>query len=120
MLVGCRMPRAALGESAGELISWNWWLTDGESRFHPSRILFVPLISDLDGQCGEWSRARLIEMNDRFVAAMELAFAKGLESRAAAGATYTPQSLETIYRPSCCTGDPKQLGSRFQSPPPCP
>ena len=52
-------------------------------------MLFVPQkILDLDGQCGTWTRDQLEEMNDRFVAAMELAFAKGLESRAAAAATY--------------------------------
>ena len=52
-------------------------------------MLFVPPISDLDGQCGTWTREQLSQMNDRFVAAMELAFAKGVESRAAAGATYS-------------------------------
>jgi|SRR5262245_13234654 len=36
---------------------------------------------------GLWPRDRLEEMNRRFVAAIELAFAKGLESRAAAAAT---------------------------------
>src|SRR5262245_63593446 len=42
---------------------------------------------ELDGQCGLWSRAQLIEMNDRFTTAVKLAFAKGLESRASASAT---------------------------------
>jgi len=35
---------------------------------------------------GLWSHQQLLEMNDRFVAAVELAFAKGLESRASASA----------------------------------
>jgi len=50
-------------------------------------MLFVPSISDLDGQCGDWTRERLLEMNDRFTAAVERAFELGLESRAAARAT---------------------------------
>ena len=52
-------------------------------------MLFVPSILDLDEECGDglWSREQLEEMNRRFVAAMELAFAKGVESRAATGAT---------------------------------
>jgi len=36
---------------------------------------------------GTWPRARLIEMNDAFVARVEAAFRAGLESRAAASAT---------------------------------
>jgi hypothetical protein len=48
------------------------------------RLNFFDSSDELEG---EWPRARLIEMNDRFVAALELAFAKGLESRAAASAT---------------------------------
>jgi len=51
-------------------------------------MLFVPPILDLDGQCGLWTRAQLEEMDHRFVAAVELAFSKSLESRAAAAATY--------------------------------
>lgn len=39
--------------------------------------------------CGDglWSREQFEEMDRRFVAAMELAFAKGVESRVAAAAT---------------------------------
>jgi hypothetical protein len=37
---------------------------------------------------GLWTRDQLGEMDRRFVAALELAFAKWLESRAAAAATY--------------------------------
>src|SRR5262249_38809899 len=54
-------------------------------------MLFVPPI-DLDSQCGTWTRDQLEEMNGRFVAALELAFAKGLESRAAARATVRVKS----------------------------
>ena len=49
-------------------------------------MLFVP-ISDLDGQCGLWSRTELEAMDQKFVAAVEAAFQSGLESRAAACAT---------------------------------
>jgi hypothetical protein len=37
--------------------------------------------------CGDYTREQLIEMNDRFVAAVEAAFAAGLESPSAARAT---------------------------------
>jgi|SRR5262249_22982707 len=50
-------------------------------------MLFVPPIGDPDAQSGLWSREQLLEMDSRFVAAVEAAFAKGLESRAAAAAT---------------------------------
>jgi len=50
-------------------------------------MLFIPLISDLDGQCGDWTRDQLLEMDAAFVAAVEAAFRSGLESRAAAAAT---------------------------------
>src|SRR5215813_7059894 len=50
-------------------------------------MLFIPPIGDLDAQSGLWSREQLLEMDSRFVAALEAAFAKGLESRAAAAAT---------------------------------
>src|SRR5262249_935898 len=50
-------------------------------------MLFVPPILDLDGQCGDWTRDRLEEMNKNFVAAGERAFELGLESRIAAVAT---------------------------------
>src|SRR5215471_2979049 len=36
---------------------------------------------------GTWSREQLLEMNDRFTAAVEMAFAKGRDSRSAASAT---------------------------------
>jgi hypothetical protein len=44
-------------------------------------MLFVPLsfADPIDEVCGVWSRDQLEEMDRRFVAAMELAFAKGLE-----------------------------------------
>src|SRR5262245_42907405 len=48
---------------------------------------FVPSISDLDSQCGDYTRDRLEQMNQVFTAAVERAFELGLESRAAAGAT---------------------------------
>jgi hypothetical protein len=50
-------------------------------------MLYVPPILDLDGQCGDWTRDELEEMDHRFVAAVERAFELGLESRAAAAAT---------------------------------
>src|SRR5215472_18797208 len=37
---------------------------------------------------GAWSREQLLEMDDRFTAAVKAAFDLGLESRAAAAATY--------------------------------
>ena len=40
-----------------------------------------------DEVCGDWSREQLERMDSRFVAAVELAFANGLESRASASAT---------------------------------
>src|SRR5262249_1981470 len=43
-------------------------------------MLFIPPIGDLDAQSGLWSREQLLEMDSRFVAALEAAFAKGLES----------------------------------------
>ena len=42
---------------------------------------------------GLWSCEQLVEMNACFVAAMELAFAKGAESRAAAAATYSRNAI---------------------------
>ena len=52
-------------------------------------MLFVPFSFDLDEQCGDWTREQLVQQNERFVAAVERAFELGLESRAAAAATYT-------------------------------
>ena len=43
--------------------------------------------------CGLWSRTELEEMDSRFVAAVELAFANGLESRAAAAAIYSRNAV---------------------------
>src|SRR5262249_6034411 len=57
-----------------------------------SRMLFVPPISDLDGQCGLWSRAELETMDQKFVVAVEAAFQSGLESRAAASSTVRVKS----------------------------
>ena len=68
-------------------------LTYSELGPHLGAMLFVPSIFDLDGQCGTWTREQLSQMNDRFVAAMELAFAKGLESRAAAAAIYSRNAM---------------------------
>lgn len=51
-------------------------------------MLYIPPTGDLDAQSGTWSRSELLEQNDRFVAAVERAFANGLESRSAARATY--------------------------------
>jgi hypothetical protein len=55
-------------------------------RLHPSVMLFVPPILDLDGE-GTWTRDQLEEMDRRFVTAVTRAFELGLESRAAAAAT---------------------------------
>jgi hypothetical protein len=57
-------------------------------------MLYVPPILDLDGQCGDWTRDELGEMDHRFVAAVERAFELGLESRAAASATYAVNSKQ--------------------------
>jgi len=52
-------------------------------------MLFVPPFSldSAEEVCGIWSRDQLVEMNDRFVAAVLTAFELGLESRAVAAAT---------------------------------
>jgi hypothetical protein len=50
-------------------------------------MLFIPLIDDLDGEYGLWTRPQLIEMDQKFVAAVERAFANGGESPVAARAT---------------------------------
>jgi hypothetical protein len=50
-------------------------------------MLFVPPLSDLDGEYGLWSRTQLEEMDSAFIRAVERAFELGLESRAAAAAT---------------------------------
>jgi hypothetical protein len=52
-------------------------------------MLFVPPFSldSAEEVCGDYTRERLEAMDAAFVAAVELAFAKGAESRAAAGAT---------------------------------
>jgi len=68
-------------------------------------MLFVPPILDLDGQCGLWIRAQPEEMDHRFVAAVELAFSKSLESRAAAAATYVvngKQHTEAVIEAAWC------------------
>jgi hypothetical protein len=68
-------------------------------------MLFVSPILDLDGQCGLWTRDQLEEMDRRFVAAIELAFAKGGESRAAAAATYVvngKQHTEAVIEAAWC------------------
>src|SRR5262245_48241087 len=54
---------------------------------------------------GLWSREQLEEMDRRFVAAIELAFAKGGESRAAAAATYVvdgKQHTEAVIEAAWC------------------
>jgi len=50
-------------------------------------MLFVPCLPG-DEICGDYTHEQLLEMNNRFVAAVETAFEAGLESRAAAAATY--------------------------------
>jgi len=52
-------------------------------------MLFVPplFLSELDAQCGLWSRQELEQMNDRFVAAVSNAIRSGRESAAAVSAT---------------------------------
>ena len=49
--------------------------------------LSYPFDEELYAGDGLWSRSELEEMNDRFVAAVEQAFASGGESRTAAAAT---------------------------------
>ena len=49
----------------------------------------LPLWRPGDELQGDWSREQLEEMDRRFVAAVETAFQLGLESRAAAAATYS-------------------------------
>ena len=75
-------------------------------------MLFVPLFSELDGQCGDWSRDQLLDMDSRFVAAVEAAFRAGLESRTAAAATYvvngkqhTEAVIEAAWRHLCTNMD---------------
>src|SRR5215475_7141235 len=70
------------------------------------------LNSSLDEEllCGDgfWTRDQLEEMERRFVAAIELAFAKGGESRAAAAATYVvngkqhKQHTEAVIEAAWC------------------
>lgn len=73
-------------------------------------MLFVPP-SSLDSAeevCGDYTRERLEAMDAAFVAAVELAFAKGLESRVAAAASvrvgyrngqqYTEAAIEEAWR----------------------
>jgi hypothetical protein len=55
-------------------------------------MLLVPPILDLDGQCGDYTREQLLEMDAAFVARVESAFQAGLESRVAAGATVRLES----------------------------
>ena len=47
-------------------------------------MLFIP---SGDEVCGLWTRSQLLEMDDRFVAAVTAALEAGSESRVAAGAT---------------------------------
>src|SRR5215472_16635045 len=66
------------------------WLTGGESPRIVAPMfqrLSSPFDEELYAGDGLWSRSELEEMNDRFVAAMEQAFANGGESRTAAAAT---------------------------------
>src|SRR5262249_36409371 len=60
--------------------------TGAEGGAIGGRLLQRLLLSDDELGDGLWSHQQLLEMNDRFVAAVELAFAKGLESRASASA----------------------------------
>jgi|AmaraimetFIIA100_FD_contig_81_1063313_length_1688_multi_2_in_0_out_0_3 hypothetical protein len=63
---------------------------------------YIPLDDELSCGDGLWTRDRLEGMDARFVAAVELAFAKGLESRAAAAATvrvgYREAVIEAAWR----------------------
>jgi|SRR5262245_24415466 hypothetical protein len=60
-------------------------------------MLFVSPIFDLDDElsCGDglWSRGQLEWMNQEFTAAVERALELGLESRAAAAATYSRNAM---------------------------
>ena len=61
-------------------------------------MLFVPpnsLDEELYPGCGLWSCSELEVTNSRFVAACEAAFANGLESRAAAAATYSRNAVNS-------------------------
>ena len=49
-------------------------------------MLFVPCLPG-DEVCGDYNCEQLLEMNNRFVAVVQAAFAAGLESRAAAEKT---------------------------------
>src|SRR5262245_49530730 len=51
-----------------------------------------------DEQVGDWSRSELENMDSRFVAAVEQAFASGRESRAAAAATVRVESSSNRRR----------------------
>ena len=57
-------------------------------------MLFIPNALG-DEVCGTWSRGQLLEMHERFVAAMEQAFACGRESRAVASATVSSRNGKT-------------------------
>jgi len=73
-------------------------------------MLFVPPFSldSAEEVCGDYTRERLEAMDAAFVAAVELAFAKGLESRVAAAASvrvgyrngqqYTEAAIEEAWR----------------------
>jgi len=52
------------------------------------RMLQRTFFDPADELHGAWSREQLLEMDDRFTAAVKAAFDLGLESRAAAAATY--------------------------------
>src|SRR5262244_864703 len=61
-------------------------------------MLFVPPFSldSAEEVCGDYTRERLEAMDAAFVVALELAFAKGLESRAAAAATVRVGHREAV------------------------
>jgi hypothetical protein len=52
-----------------------------------SRLICDPRDCDDIGLVGCWEREKLIEMNERFVAAMERAIERGLECRSSAAAS---------------------------------
>ena len=52
-----------------------------------------------DQRHGDWSRERLLRMNERFVERVELAFATGCERREAAAATMSLRGVDDARAP---------------------
>jgi hypothetical protein len=57
-----------------------------------SKLVSDPRNFDDPGIIGSWSQEQLVTMNDRFVARVEWAFRRGLESRRSAGANGRPHA----------------------------